>query len=76
MTPLQSLLETMCTTLGQSRLLSKMAHTRCARFAKRLENPPTFLPKSHVGLVRQRVAELSPAFSSSAYLTDTPTVPL
>src|SRR5712691_10338411 len=28
-------------------------------------------PQSHVGLVLQRVAELSPEFSSSAYLTDT-----
>src|SRR5713101_1316463 len=28
-------------------------------------------PKSHVGLVLQKVAELSPEFSSSAYMTDT-----
>jgi 3-methyladenine DNA glycosylase/8-oxoguanine DNA glycosylase len=61
----------MCTALGQPRLLGKMAHALCARVTKRLENPQTFLPKSHVGLVLQRVAELSPEFSSSAYLTDT-----
>src|SRR5215216_4367770 len=70
-TALQGLLKTMCTALGQPRLLGKLAHALCARFTKRLENPQTFLPKSHVGLVLQRVAELSPAFSSSAYLTDT-----
>src|SRR4029434_2696056 len=70
-TALQGLLKTMCTALGQPRLLGKMAHALCARFTKRLENPQTFLPKSHVGLVLQRVAELSPEFSSSAYLTDT-----
>src|SRR4029453_8198778 len=70
-TALQGMLKTMCTALGQPRLLGKMAHALCARFTKRLENPQTFLPKSHVGLVLQRVAELSPEFSSSAYLTDT-----
>src|SRR4029434_9695133 len=70
-TALQGLLKTMCTALGQPRLLGKMAHALCTRFTKRLENPQTFLPKSHVGLVLQRVAELSPEFSSSAYLTDT-----
>src|SRR4030095_3159979 len=70
-TALQGLLKTMCTALGQPRLLGKMAHALCTRFTKSLENPQTFLPKSHVGLVLQRVAELSPAFSASAYLTDT-----
>src|SRR4030095_5446848 len=70
-TALQGLLKTMCTALGQPRLLGKMAHALCTRVTKRLENPQTFLPKSHVGLVLQRVAELSPEFSSSAYLTDT-----
>src|SRR4029434_8521038 len=70
-TALQGLLKTMCTTLGQPRLLGKMAHALCTRFTKRLETPQPFLPKSHVGLVLQRVAELSPEFSSSAYLTDT-----
>src|SRR5215216_2281705 len=70
-TALQGLLKTMRTALGQPRLLGKMAHALCARFTKRLENPQTFLPKSHVGLVLQRVAELAPEFSSSAYLTDT-----
>src|SRR4029453_13136847 len=70
-TALQGLLKTMCTALGQPRLLGRMAHALCTRFTKRLENPQTFLPKSHVGLVLQRVAELSPEFSSSAYLTDT-----
>src|SRR4029434_6226403 len=70
-TALQGLLKTMCTALGQPRLLGKMAHALCARFTKRLENPQTFLPKSHVGLVLQRGAVLSPEFSSSAYLTDT-----
>src|SRR5215813_354946 len=71
-TALQGLLETMRTALGQPRLLGKMAHALCAHFAKRLENAQTFLPKSHVGLVLQRVAELSPEFSSSAYMTDIP----
>src|SRR4030095_9580507 len=70
-TALQGLLKTMCTALGQPRLLGKMAHALCTRFTKRLENPQTFLPNSHVGLVLERVAELSPEFSSSAYLTDT-----
>src|SRR3954453_3161697 len=70
-TALQGLLKTMRTALGQPRLLGKLAHALCARFTKRLENPQTFLQKSHVGLVLQRVAELSPEFSSSAYLTDT-----
>jgi hypothetical protein len=36
-----------------------------------VENPTTFLPKSHGGLVLQRVTERSPEFSSSAYRTDT-----
>jgi hypothetical protein len=61
----------MCTALGQPRLLGELAHALGARFTKRLENPQTFLPKSQVGLVLQRVAELSPEFSPSAYLTDT-----
>jgi len=72
MTAPHGLLETMRTALGQPRLRGKMAHALCARFTKRLENPQTFLPKFHVGLVLQRVAELAPEFSSSAYLTDTP----
>jgi hypothetical protein len=61
----------MHTALGKPRLLGKLAHTLRARLTKRVENPTTFLPKSPVGLVLQRVAELSPEFSSSAYRTDT-----
>jgi hypothetical protein len=71
MPALHGLRETRRPALGQPRLLGKMAHALCARFTKRLENPQTFLPKFPVGLVLQRVAELSPAFSASASLTDT-----
>ena len=63
--------ETMRTALGHSRVLGKVAHTLRARLTKIVENPNTFLPKSHVGPVLQRVAELSPEFSSSKYMTDT-----
>src|SRR5262245_61036854 len=66
-----SLLETMCPALGHSRVLSTVAHTLRACLTKRVENPNTFLPKSHVGPVLQRGTELSPAFSSSKYMTDT-----
>src|SRR5262245_36942828 len=66
-----SLLETMCPALGHSRVLSTVAHTLRACLTKRVENPNTFLPKSHVGPVLQRGAELSPACSSSKYMTDT-----
>src|SRR6266487_7098317 len=69
--PLQGLLETMHTAFGKPRLLGKTSHTLRAMVTKTLENAQTFVPKSHVGLVLQRVAELSPEFSSSAYLTDT-----
>src|SRR6266487_5000798 len=69
--PLQGLLETMHTAFGKPRLLGKTSHTLRAMVTKTLVNAQTFVPKSHVGLVLQRVAELSPEFSSSAYLTDT-----
>ena len=39
MTALQGLLKTMCTALGQPRLLGKMAHALCARFTKTLAKP-------------------------------------
>jgi hypothetical protein len=63
--------ETMRTALGQSRVLGNVAHTLRARLTKIVENPNTLFPKSHVGPVLQRVAELSPEFSSSKYMTDT-----
>ena len=66
-----SLRETMRTALGHSRVLGKAAHTLRACLTKIVENPNTFLPKSHVGPVLQRGAELSPEFSSSKYMTDT-----
>src|SRR4051812_15661108 len=66
-----SLLETMRTALGHARVLSNVAHTLRACLTKIVENPNTFLPKSHVGPVLQRGTELSPEFSSSQYMTDT-----
>src|SRR5262249_17891728 len=66
-----SLLETMHTALGHARVLSNVAHTLRASLTKIVENPNTFLPKSHVGPVLQRGPELSPEFSSSKYMTDT-----
>src|SRR5262245_45254287 len=66
-----SLLETMRTALGHSRVLSKVAHTLCACLTKIVENPNTFLPNSHVGPVLHRGTELSPEFSSSKYMTGT-----
>ena len=66
-----SLLETMRTARGHSRVLGKVAHTLRACLTKRVENPNTLLPKSHVGPVLQRGVELSPEFSSSKYMTDT-----
>src|SRR2546429_508314 len=58
-------------TLGQAGLLGNASHALGPVVTKTLENPQAFVPKSHVGLVLQRVAELSPEFSSSAYMTDT-----
>jgi len=69
--PLHGLLETMHTAFGKSCLVGKASHTLRAVVTKTLENAQTSVPKSHVGLVLQRVAELSPEFSSSEYLTDT-----
>src|SRR3989442_15377746 len=43
------LLKTMHTALGKPRLLGNVAHALRARFTKKVENPKTFLPKSHVG---------------------------
>ena len=47
---LHGLCETMHTTFGQARLLGQLAHTLRAMVTKTLENPQTFVPKSHVGL--------------------------
>ena len=47
---LHGLRETMHTAFGQSRLLGNVAHTLGAILTKTLENPQTFVPKSHVGL--------------------------
>jgi hypothetical protein len=69
--PLHGLLETMHTAFGKPCLVGKASHTLRAVVTKTLENEKTSVPKSHVGLVLQRVAELSPEFSSSEYLTDT-----
>jgi hypothetical protein len=63
--------ETMRTAFGPSRVLDHVAHTRRARLTKRGETPHTVLPKSPIGPVLQRVAELSPACSSSKDMTDT-----
>src|SRR5262249_25056722 len=68
---LHRLLETLHATLGKTRLLGNTPHALGPIVTKTLENPQAFVPKSHVGLVLQRVAELSPEFSSSAYMTDT-----
>ena len=68
---LHGLRETMHAAFGKAGLLGKASHTLCPVVTKTLENPQAFVPKSHVGLVLQRVAELSPEFSSSAYMTDT-----
>src|SRR5262249_32820692 len=70
-TALHGLLETMHTTLGKAVLLGNASHALFTVLTKTLENPQAFVPKSHVGPVLQRVTELSPEFSSSAYLTDT-----
>src|SRR5205814_1347950 len=70
-TALHGLLEAMHATLGQASLLGNASHALGPVVTKTLENPQAFVPKSHVGLVLQRVAELSPEFSSSAYMTDT-----
>ena len=69
--PLHGLRKTMHTALGQPSLLGNASHALCPVVTKTLENPQAFVPKSHVGLVLQKVAELSTAFSSSAYMTDT-----
>jgi hypothetical protein len=69
--PLHGLRKTMHTALGQPSLLGNASHALCPVVTKTLENPQAFVPKSHVGLVLQKVAELSPEFSSSAYMTDT-----
>src|SRR2546423_10167549 len=66
-----SLRETMRTALGHSRVPGNVAYTLRACLTKIVENPNTFLPKSHVGPVLQRGTELSPEFSSSKYMTDT-----
>jgi hypothetical protein len=57
--------------LGHSRVLGPVAHPLRARLTTIVENPNTLLPNSQVGPVLQRVAELSPACSSSKDMTDT-----
>jgi hypothetical protein len=44
----------MRTTLGQSCVLGNMPNALYAHFAKIVDNPQTFLPKSHVGPVLQK----------------------
>ena len=70
-TTLHGLFETMHAALGKAGLLGNASHALFTVVTKTLENPQAFVPNSHVGLVLQRVAELSPEFSSSAYMTDT-----
>jgi len=70
-TALQGLLKSMHATLGKPRLMGQVSYALGGIVTQTLENPQAFVPKSHVGLVLQRVAELSPEFSSSEYLTDT-----
>jgi hypothetical protein len=69
--PLHGLRQTMHTALGQPSLLGKASHALCPVVTKTRENPQAFVPKSPGGLVLQKVAELSTAFSSSASMTDT-----
>jgi len=68
---LHGLLETVPPALGEPGLLGETSHALCPVLTQTLENPHAFVPKSPVGLVRQKVAELSPACSSSASMTDT-----
>jgi hypothetical protein len=61
----------MDTAFRKAGLLGQLANALFAIVPKTLENAKTFVPKSHVGPVLYKVAELSPEFSSSKYMTDT-----